>query len=128
MPLREVSSNVLKKDRSWNYRFLQDHRSGITLHIWQGLDDAVIYKYQISDRRHMIEWKSELLRYGRVDEGENPMGIKQSPVVAMTDNPPAETVKMFRNYLNRQLNEGRNIEGLEFVISSLEKGAEADAD
>ena len=90
--LNEIDQKVLKQDtKEVLYRFLQDINHKVNLFLWQdqahlGNGNFGIQKFQFSYRDHILEWKiNGALKYGMVDDGENPHGIKRSPVMMLTN-------------------------------------------
>ena len=125
MPLHEVSSHLLKKTESdVLYRFFQDTADKITLFLWQNLDSAGhksdIAKFQISFQEHILEWrKNGHLKYGKVDEGEIPMAIKQSPVMIMENRTDPEVIALILKFL-----QGENramLPEIDFIIEVLKQ-------
>ena len=88
--LIEIDQKVLKQEqKNIVYRFFQDIHHSINLFLWQLQNHPVsgdfgIQKFQFSYREHILELKAGgALKYGMVDEGENPTSIKRSPVMIL---------------------------------------------
>lgn len=122
MRLIEVREELLKQEKgNVRKRFFQDASARLTLYIWQQRDAARgdnILRYQISYKDSIFEWSPEKgLRYGKVDEGDNPMGMKRSPVMYMSAEINKQALVRLVNYFMQA--EDRFDHELDFVINSL---------
>ena len=104
--LNEINQKILKQNNAEVlYRFLQDIHAKVNIFIWQHQGENAnaqfgIKKVQFSNRDHIIEWKeNKNLKYGRVDEGENPMGIKRSPVMILREEVDPKAFQQILTYL-----------------------------
>jgi len=106
MPLFEVSHKHLKQDEAGIlYRFFQDSKEDLNLYIWQNenmieASDFGIEKFQIAHKNHILEWKkNSKLKYGRIDEGDNPMGMKRSPMICLREEVDVDELKFIIFYI-----------------------------
>ena len=105
MGLFEISNHLLKQNiEGLDFRYLQDPDEKITLYLWQTrTEHPTIEKYQISTSEHMLEWnKDHQVKYARIDEGFNPMGMKRASLMYMQANINNEILYYFENYLKSQ--------------------------
>ncbi|MBV6493714.1 MAG: hypothetical protein LDLANPLL_01737 [Turneriella sp.] len=83
--LVEVKRELVKQDHRYlQKRFLQDAHNRLAVYIWQlpDDDDGEMLRFQISYREIALDWAAERgMRYASVDDGENPMGMKRSPIL-----------------------------------------------
>jgi hypothetical protein len=83
--LVEVRRELVKQDHQFlQKRFLQDAQNRITIYIWQLPDDdeGEMLRFQVSYKEIALDWAAERgIRYATVDDGENPMGMKRSPIL-----------------------------------------------
>lgn len=83
--LVEVRRELVKQDhRYFQKRFLQDARNRIAIYIWQlpEDDDNEMLRFQVSYREIALDWAAERgMRLAIVDDGDNPMGMKRSPIL-----------------------------------------------
>lgn len=122
MKLIEVRENLLKQEKGdIRKRFFQDTSAKLTLYIWQNrIAEAGnnIERYQISYKDSIFEWSPEKgLRYGKLDEGDNPMGMKRSPVMYMSAELNQTALARLVNYFMHA--EDKYDHELDFVITSL---------
>ncbi len=110
MPLHEVDQKILKKEKNdIVYRFLQDLGNKINLFIWQKAEQVEntenfgIEKFQFSHRSHILEWREGApLKYGQVDDGSNPMGMKRSPMMMLQSTINRKAFELIVGYLEQQ--------------------------
>lgn len=122
MKLIEVRENLLKQEKGdIRKRFFQDTSAKLTLYIWQNRIAEMgnnIERYQISYKDSIFEWSPEKgLRYGKLDEGDNPMGMKRSPVMYMSPELNQTALARLVNYFMHA--EDKYDHELDFVITSL---------
>lgn len=83
--LVEVKRELVKQDhRFLQKRFLQDAHNRLTVYIWQLPDDdeGEMLRFQVSYKEIALDWAAERgIRFASVDDGENPMGMKRSPIL-----------------------------------------------
>ncbi len=83
--LVEVRRELVKQDhRYFQKRFLQDARNRIAIYIWQlpEDDENEMLRFQVSYREIALDWAAERgMRLAIVDDGDNPMGMKRSPIL-----------------------------------------------
>ncbi|MBN8221189.1 MAG: hypothetical protein J0L53_09710 [Spirochaetes bacterium] len=83
--LVEVKRELVKQDhRFLQKRFLQDAHNRLTVYIWQlpDDDDGEMLRFQVSYKEIAVDWAAERgIRFASVDDGENPMGMKRSPIL-----------------------------------------------
>lgn len=83
--LVEVKRELVKQDhRFLQKRFLQDAHNRLTVYIWQlpEDDDGEMLRFQVSYKEIAVDWAAERgIRFASVDDGENPMGMKRSPIL-----------------------------------------------
>lgn len=83
--LVEVRRELVKQDHRYlQKRFLQDASNRIAIFIWQlpEDDDGEMLRFQISYKEVAIDWAAERgLRFASVDDGDNPSGMKRSPIL-----------------------------------------------
>lgn len=83
--LVEVRRELVKQDHRYlQKRFLQDAHNRVAIYIWQlpGDDENEMLRFQVSYRDIALDWAAERgMRLATVDDGDNPMGMKRSPVL-----------------------------------------------
>jgi hypothetical protein len=83
--LVEVKRELVKQDHRYlQKRFLQDVQNRLTVYIWQlpDDDDSEMLRFQVSYKEIALDWAAERgIRFATVDDGENPMGMKRSPIL-----------------------------------------------
>lgn len=83
--LIEVRREFVKQDHRYlQKRFLQDAHLRLAIYIWQLPDDdeGEMLRFQISYKDMAIDWAAERgIRLANVDDGDNPMGMKRSPIL-----------------------------------------------
>ena len=83
--LVEVKRELVKQDHRYlQKRFLQDAHNRLAVYIWQlpDDDDGEMLRFQVSYREIALDWAAERgIRFASVDDGENPMGMKRSPIL-----------------------------------------------
>lgn len=86
MALIEVKRERVRQDHRYLIkRYLQDASRRLTIYIWQlpEDDDGEMLRFQISFREIALDWAAERgMRYATVDDGDNPMGMKRSPILS----------------------------------------------
>lgn len=83
--LVEVRRELVKQDHRYlQKRFLQDAQKRLAVYIWQLPDDdeGEMLRFQVSFKEIAVDWAAERgVRLASVDDGENPMGMKRSPIL-----------------------------------------------
>lgn len=83
--LVEVKRELVRQDHRYlQKRFLQDAHNRLAVYIWQlpDDDDGEMLRFQVSYREIALDWAAERgIRFASVDDGENPMGMKRSPIL-----------------------------------------------
>lgn len=83
--LVEVRRELVRQDHRYlQKRFLQDAHNRVAIYIWQlpGDDESEMLRFQVSYRDIALDWACERgMRMASVDDGDNPMGMKRSPVL-----------------------------------------------
>lgn len=83
--LVEVKRELVKQDHRYlQKRFLQDAQNRLAVYIWQlpEDDDGEMLRFQVSYKEIALDWAMERgMRFASVDDGENPMGMKRSPIL-----------------------------------------------
>ena len=83
--LVEVRRELVRQDHRYlQKRFLQDAHNRIAIYIWQLPDDdeGEMLRFQVAYRDIALDWAAERgMRLASVDDGDNPMGMKRSPVL-----------------------------------------------
>lgn len=104
MALLEVRNDiVMQHGRELRKRFYHDGGKRCSVVLWQRQSDQGIDRFQASLPGHVFEWKVDsALRYAREDEGDNPMGMKQSPVMMMGSKVNKKALDEFIKYLEQQ--------------------------
>ncbi|MCB1200749.1 MAG: hypothetical protein KDK41_08895 [Leptospiraceae bacterium] len=125
MPLVEVRNDIVKQHgHQIQKRFYHDGKKRCSVNLWVRKSDSLLERFQASLPGHVFEWKENgMLRYAREDEGDNPMGMKQSPVMLMTDKVNQRALKEFIRYLKIQMTD--RMQELQPVMEIL-KGAVID--
>ncbi len=118
--LVEVKHEFVKQDhRILKKRFLQDAQNRTAIYIWQLPEDAAneMLRFQITYKEFAIDWKAEHgIRFARVDEGDNPMGMKRSPVLEATDSVGRIAMERLCTYLE----EHELVPSLPFILHTIE--------
>lgn len=118
--LVEVKREFVKQDHRFLIkRFLQDARNRIAIYIWQLPEDDVgeMLRFQITYKEFAIDWKAERgIRFARVDEGDNPMGMKRSPILEATDSVGRLAMERLCTYLE----EHAVVPSLPFILHTIE--------
>ena len=101
--LVEVRRELVRQDHRYlQKRFLQDATSRIAIYIWQlpDDDDGEMLRFQISYKEVAIDWAAERgLRFASVDDGDNPMGMKRSPILHEENSLQSKQVQRLCDYL-----------------------------
>lgn len=102
--LVEVRRELVRQDHRYlQKRFLQDAASRIAIYIWQlpDDDDGEMLRFQVSYKEIAIDWAAERgLRFASVDDGDNPMGMKRSPILHQENSLQATQIQRLCNYLD----------------------------
>lgn len=94
MSLFEVRSEYLKKKYpDKRPRMFQDGALGLFIHVWENLESGKMEKIQVSWGDNILEWSPGKLRTGCFDEGDNPMGMKRSPLMNFSNDQNSPFVK-----------------------------------
>ncbi|HRP70377.1 MAG TPA: hypothetical protein PLY93_12660 [Turneriella sp.] len=118
--LVEVRRELVKQDHRYlQKRFLQDAHNRLAIYIWQLPDDAAdeMLRFQISYREIALDWAAERgIRYASVDDGENPMGMKRSPVLkqehSVRESLLTKLIDLLKGYSDKK--------SLQFIIDIIE--------
>jgi len=101
--LIEIKKELVRQEHQiLEKRFLQDSQNRMTIYIWQLPGDAPgeMLKFQISYKEDIFEWSAQTgLRYGSLDEGDNPMGMKRTPIMTMADSLDQKAASRITEYL-----------------------------
>jgi hypothetical protein len=101
--LIEVRRELVRQDHRYlQKRFLQDAHNRIAIYIWQLPDDdeGEMLRFQVSYRDIAIDWAAERgIRLASVDDGDNPMGMKRSPVLNAENQVSRQAVERLCEYL-----------------------------
>ncbi len=92
MSFYEINRKILNQNQGgYLYRFLSNAGEGMSVFLWQTQEDEKLEKFQISLKNQTLEWsrKEGKLKYGNIDEGDNPMKMKKSPLIMMGEKIPA---------------------------------------
>lgn len=86
MALQKVSDKYIRQNENdYHVQFFFDSFGRASLHIWMDQKTGEWEKFELSFRESFLEWrKKQGFRFGTIDEGEELMGIKKSPVVHLT--------------------------------------------
>lgn len=131
MPLFEVQGKFLKEDKSGlTYRFFQDAAKRVSLYIWQ--DDKTadsfekkLKRFQLSYQDLLVEYKQDgEMKYARVDDGSNPMGVKRSPQMFMQTSFNEADRKEFDNFFTYCDRQSKNLVELQTIRSIIERFTE----
>ena len=83
--LVEVRRELVKQDHRYlQKRFLQDAQNRLAVYIWQlpDDDDGEMLRFQVSYKEIALDWAAERgIRFASVDDGDNPSGMKRSPIL-----------------------------------------------
>lgn len=104
MALLEVREKLVRdQSHELRVRFYHDSFSRASLNLWQHRDTGKIDRFQFSFRESVFEMKEGgALRFGRLDEGENLMGVKRSPVMILNDAIDMTALQSAISYLSQQ--------------------------
>lgn len=120
--LVEVRRELVKQDHQYlQKRFLQDAQQRVSIHIWQLPGDAEeeMLRFQIAWRELAFDWSADRGLYvAKFDEGENPMGMKRSPLLLVQSSADRREVEKLCDYL-RQFPEKRS---LQFICKVIAEG------
>lgn len=101
--LVEVRRELVRQDHRYlQKRFLQDAHNRIAIYIWQLPDDdeGEMLRFQVAYRDIALDWAAERgMRLASVDDGDNPMGMKRSPVLHAETQVRRQTVERLCEYL-----------------------------
>lgn len=102
--LVEVRRELVKQDhRFLQKRFLQDAHNRLAIYIWQlpEDDDGEMLRFQVAYREIALDWAAERgMRLALVDDGDNPMGMKRSPVLTAENKISQRAVERLCEYLD----------------------------
>ncbi|MBS0619586.1 MAG: hypothetical protein JSR44_15475 [Spirochaetes bacterium] len=118
--LIEVRRELVKQDhRFLEKRFLQDAHLRLAIYIWQlpGDDEGEMLRFQISYKDTAIDWSAERgVRLAHVDDGDNPMGMKRSPILQAANSINTLAVERLCAYLA----EAHDRPSLQFIRKRIE--------
>jgi hypothetical protein len=101
--LVEVRRELVRQDHRYlQKRFLQDAHNRIAIYIWQLPDDdeGEMLRFQVAYRDIALDWAAERgMRLASVDDGDNPMGMKRSPVLHAETMVRRQSVERLCEYL-----------------------------
>ncbi len=101
--LIEVRRELVRQDHRYlQKRFLQDAHNRIAIYIWQlpEDDEGEMLRFQVSYRDIALDWAAERgIRLASVDDGDNPMGMKRSPVLHAEKQIRKQSVERLCDYL-----------------------------
>lgn len=101
--LVEVRRELVKQDHRYlQKRFLQDARNRVAIYIWQlpEDDEGEMLRFQITYRETAVDWAAERgLRFAIVDDGDNPMGMKRSPILKQEKSVDLKPIEKLCSYL-----------------------------
>ena len=102
--LVEVRRELVRQDHGYlQKRFLQDATSRIAIYIWQlpDDDDGEMLRFQVSYKEVAIDWAAERgLRFASVEDGDNPMGMKRSPILHEENSLQTKHIQRLCDYLD----------------------------
>jgi|JI8StandDraft_1071087.scaffolds.fasta_scaffold103612_2 hypothetical protein len=102
--LVEVRRELVKQDhRFLQKRFLQDAHNRLAIYIWQlpEDDDGEMLRFQVAYREIALDWAAERgMRLAIVDDGDNPMGMKRSPILTAENTINEGAVRRLCEYLD----------------------------
>jgi hypothetical protein len=102
--LVEVRRELVKQDhRFLQKRFLQDAHNRLAIYIWQlpEDDDGEMLRFQVAYREIALDWAAERgMRLAIVDDGDNPMGMKRSPILTAENRINEGAVRRLCEYLD----------------------------
>lgn len=117
--LVEVRRELVRQDhRFLQKRFLQDARNRIAIYIWQlpEDDEKEMLRFQISYKEMAIDWAAERgLRFASVDDGDNPMGMKRSPILHEENSVKTTQIQRLCDYLDEHAEK----QSLQFIRNML---------
>lgn len=127
MGFYEINNKILNKNQGGLiYRFLSEKEEAISVFLWQDpLKKEKFYfrinKFQITYKNQSIEWnrKNNQLLYANIDEGDNPMKMKKSPLMMMQEEVP----DYFIDFIYEKLVKNKNdqLPELSFLIKTMKK-------
>lgn len=101
--LVEVRRELVRQDHRYlQKRFLQDAHNRIAIYIWQlpDDDDHEMLRFQVSYKDIALDWAAERgMRYATVDDGDNPMGMKRSPILNSENHVNQQAIERLCSYL-----------------------------
>lgn len=101
--LVEVRRELVRQDHRYlQKRFLQDAHNRIAIYIWQlpEDDEQEMLRFQVSFREIALDWTAERgVRLASVDDGDNPMGMKRSPLLHAENTLQRQSVERLDEYL-----------------------------
>lgn len=101
--LVEVRRELVRQDHRYlQKRFLQDAHNRIAIYIWQlpEDDEQEMLRFQVSFREIALDWTAERgMRLASVDDGDNPMGMKRSPLLHAENTLQRQSVERLDEYL-----------------------------
>ena len=102
--LVEVKRELVKQDhRFLQKRFLQDAHNRLAIYIWQlpEDDEGEMLRFQVAYREIALDWAAERgMRLAIVDDGDNPMGMKRSPILTAENKINQQSVQRLCEYLD----------------------------
>jgi hypothetical protein len=102
--LIEVRRELVRQDHRYlQKRFLQDAHNRIAIYIWQlpQDDDREMLRFQVTYRDMALDWAAERgLRFASVDDGDNPMGMKRTPILNAENSVSKQAVERLCQYLS----------------------------
>ena len=100
MPLHKVDPKYLKEERKI---YLQDPKERLHIYLFYDVENH-LESFQLSFKEYFLEWrrKKASFSYGEVDEGEEGMGVKKSPVVYFSKKMPEKLKKYLIEYLAKE--------------------------
>lgn len=121
--LVEVKRELVRQDHRYlQKRFLQDAPSRLAIYIWQLPDDdeGEMLRFQVSYKEIALDWAAERgMRYAFVDDGDNPMGMKRSPILQDTKRIRGLQVERLVGYLENYAERP----SLQFIRKIIERDA-----
>ena len=102
--LIEVKRELVKQDhRFLQKRFLQDAPKRIAIYIWQlpEDDEGEMLRFQVAYKEIAIDWAAERgRRCATVDDGDNPMGMKRTPLLHAENSLQLKPIQRLCDYLD----------------------------
>lgn len=109
MSFYEINRKILNKNQGGQiYRYMSNAEERISVFLWQDPEKKDKYyhrinKFQITYDNKSIEWcrNDKELKYADIDEGDNPMKVKKSPLMIMSENIPSGLIDLISEIIKK---------------------------